>query len=174
MTRGIWGDLERYLDTYWRRFSGVWVHGDWASVNEEGFWFLHGRSDDTISLAGKRLGLAEVESVLADHPAVAGPPPSASRTRSRARRCGASSCRPPPRSRGTRSRQSSRIWRPIISARRSARAGWCSSTSCRGRARRRSCGAIRAAVAGEDAGHLSSLENPRALEAIRAAVRSVD
>jgi acetyl-CoA synthetase len=71
MTRGVWGDPERYLDTYWRRWPGVWVHGDWASVDEDGFWFLHGRSDDTLSVAGKRLGPAEVESALASHPAVA-------------------------------------------------------------------------------------------------------
>ena len=71
MTRGVWGDDERYLETYWRRFPGVWVHGDWASVDEDGFWFLHGRSDDTLSVAGKRLGPAEVESALASHPSVA-------------------------------------------------------------------------------------------------------
>jgi acetyl-CoA synthetase len=70
MTRGVWGDPERYLDTYWRRWPGVWVHGDWASRDEDGFWFLHGRSDDTLNVAGKRLGPAEVESVLASHPAV--------------------------------------------------------------------------------------------------------
>ncbi len=70
MTRGIWGDDERYLDIYWRRFPGVWVHGDWASIDEDGFWFLHGRSDDTLNIAGKRLGPAEVESALASHPAV--------------------------------------------------------------------------------------------------------
>lgn len=71
MTRGIWGDDERYLDAYWRRWPDVWVHGDWASVDEDGFWFLHGRSDDTLSVAGKRLGPAEVESALASDPAVA-------------------------------------------------------------------------------------------------------
>jgi acetyl-CoA synthetase len=71
MTRGIWGDPERYLDTYWSRFPGVWLHGDWATRDEDGFWFLHGRSDDTLSVAGKRLGPAEVESALASHPAVA-------------------------------------------------------------------------------------------------------
>jgi acetyl-CoA synthetase len=71
MTRGVWGDDERYLDTYWRRWPGVWVHGDWASIDEDGFWFLHGRSDDTLSVAGKRLGPAEVESALASHPDVA-------------------------------------------------------------------------------------------------------
>ena len=71
MTRGIWKDPERYLDTYWRRWPDVWVHGDWASVDEDGFWYLHGRSDDTMNVAGKRLGPAEVESALAGHPAVA-------------------------------------------------------------------------------------------------------
>ena len=71
MTRGIWGDEERYLETYWSRWPGVWVHGDWASIDEDGYWFLHGRSDDTLNVAGKRLGPAEVESVLASHPAVA-------------------------------------------------------------------------------------------------------
>jgi acetyl-CoA synthetase len=71
MTRGVWGDPERYLDAYWRRFPGVWVHGDWATIDEDGFWFLHGRSDDTMNVAGKRLGPAEVESALIEHPAVA-------------------------------------------------------------------------------------------------------
>ena len=71
MTRGIWGDDERYLETYWRRFPGVWTHGDWASVDEDGYWFLHGRSDDTLNIAGKRIGPAELESAALDHPSVA-------------------------------------------------------------------------------------------------------
>jgi acetyl-CoA synthetase len=71
MTRGFWGDPERYLDTYWRRLPGVWVHGDWALVDEDGFWFLHGRSDDTLNIAGKRLGPAELESAVIAHPLVA-------------------------------------------------------------------------------------------------------
>jgi acetyl-CoA synthetase len=71
MTRGIWGDDERYLETYWRRFPGVWTHGDWASVDEDGYWFLHGRSDDTLNIAGKRIGPAELESAAVSHPAVA-------------------------------------------------------------------------------------------------------
>jgi acetyl-CoA synthetase len=70
MTRGFWRDPERYLDTYWRRLPGVWVHGDWASVDEDGFWFLHGRSDDTLNIAGKRIGPAELESAAVAHPAV--------------------------------------------------------------------------------------------------------
>jgi len=71
MTRGIWGDPDRYLETYWSRWPDVWVHGDWASRDADGFWYLHGRSDDTLKVAGKRLGPAEVESILVSHPAVA-------------------------------------------------------------------------------------------------------
>jgi acetyl-CoA synthetase len=71
MTRGIWGDDERYLETYWRRFPGVWTHGDWASVDDDGYWFLHGRSDDTLNIAGKRIGPAELESAAVAHHAVA-------------------------------------------------------------------------------------------------------
>jgi len=71
MTRGLWGDPERYVETYWSRFPGVWTHGDWASVDEDGYWFLHGRSDDTLNIAGKRIGPAELESAAVSHPAVA-------------------------------------------------------------------------------------------------------
>ena len=67
MTRGIWGDPERYIQTYWSRWPDVWMHGDWASIDAEGQWFLHGRSDDTLNVAGKRVGPAEVESVLVSH-----------------------------------------------------------------------------------------------------------
>jgi len=70
MTAGFWRDSERYLETYWSRWPGVWVHGDWAYVDRDGFWFIHGRSDDTLKIAGKRVGPAEVESVLVGHPAV--------------------------------------------------------------------------------------------------------
>jgi acetyl-CoA synthetase len=70
MTRGFWRDPERYLETYWRRLPGVWVHGDWASVDEDGYWFLHGRSDDTLNVAGKRVGPAELESAVVAHPSV--------------------------------------------------------------------------------------------------------
>jgi acetyl-CoA synthetase len=70
MTRGIWGDPDRYMETYWSTYEGVWRHGDWAKVDEDGQWFRFGRSDDTINVAGKRLGPAEVESVLVSHPAV--------------------------------------------------------------------------------------------------------
>jgi acetyl-CoA synthetase len=70
MTRGIWRDTERYLETYWRRFPGIWTHGDWASIDEDGYWYLHGRSDDTLNIAGKRIGPAEIESAAVNHPSV--------------------------------------------------------------------------------------------------------
>jgi acetyl-CoA synthetase len=70
MTRSLYRDDARYLETYFGRWPNVWVHGDWASIDEDGNWFLHGRSDDTIKIAGKRLGPAEVESALVSHPSV--------------------------------------------------------------------------------------------------------
>jgi acetyl-CoA synthetase len=71
MTRGFWGDDEgRYEATYWSRFPGTWIHGDWASIDADGFWYIHGRSDDTLKIAGKRVGPAEVESAAVSHPAV--------------------------------------------------------------------------------------------------------
>jgi acetyl-CoA synthetase len=71
MARGFWGEKQRYLETYWSRFPGVWVHGDWAMRDADGHWFILGRSDDTLKVAGKRVGPAEVESLLVAHPAVA-------------------------------------------------------------------------------------------------------
>jgi acetyl-CoA synthetase len=70
MTRGFWKDPERYLETYWSRIPDVWVHGDFAAIDEDGLWYILGRSDDTIKVAGKRIGPAEVESVISSHPAV--------------------------------------------------------------------------------------------------------
>jgi acetyl-CoA synthetase len=71
MTRGFWQDPERYVETYWSRWPNVWYHGDWARIDDDGSWFILGRSDDTIKLAGKRVGPAEVESAAVAHPAVA-------------------------------------------------------------------------------------------------------
>ena len=70
MARGFWQERERYLDTYWRRFPGIWVHGDFAMRDKDGHWFILGRSDDTLKVAGKRVGPAEVESLLVAHPLV--------------------------------------------------------------------------------------------------------
>lgn len=70
MTRGFWKDPQRYIDAYWARWPNVWVHGDFAAVDADELWYILGRSDDTIKIAGKRLGPAEVESILMRHPAV--------------------------------------------------------------------------------------------------------
>lgn len=70
MTRGVWKDDQRYLEAYWSRFPGLWHHGDFAMVDGEGQWFILGRSDDVMNVAGKRLAPAEVEAALSTHPAV--------------------------------------------------------------------------------------------------------
>src|SRR5579875_469963 len=70
MTHGFWRDRERYLETYWSRWPHLWVHGDWALIDDDGYWYLLGRSDDTLKVAGKRVGPAEVESAAVAHPAV--------------------------------------------------------------------------------------------------------
>jgi acetyl-CoA synthetase len=70
MTQGFWKDPDRYLRTYWERVPGTWVHGDWALRDPDGFWYILGRSDDTLKVAGKRVGPAEVESAALSHPAV--------------------------------------------------------------------------------------------------------
>jgi acetyl-CoA synthetase len=70
MTNGFWNDRERYLDSYWSRFENVWVHGDWAVQDSENHWFLFGRSDDVIKIAGKRVGPTEIEAAASQHPAV--------------------------------------------------------------------------------------------------------
>jgi len=70
MTRGFWKDPDRYIQTYWSRWPDVWVHGDWVRIDGDGFWYIQGRSDDTIKVAGKRVGPAEIESVLVSHHAV--------------------------------------------------------------------------------------------------------
>lgn len=69
-TRGFWQNPERYEQTYWARWPDIWVHGDWASIDADGYWFLHGRSDDTLNIAGKRIGPAEFESAAVEHPLV--------------------------------------------------------------------------------------------------------
>jgi acetyl-CoA synthetase len=70
MTRGFWKDPDRYVETYWSRWPDIWVHGDFAAIDSDGLWYILGRSDDTIKIAGKRLGPAEAESILVEHPLV--------------------------------------------------------------------------------------------------------
>ncbi len=64
LTRGLWQDRERYLDSYWSRLPDLWVHGDFASRDADGMWYVHGRSDDTLKIAGKRTGPSEIEALL--------------------------------------------------------------------------------------------------------------
>jgi acetyl-CoA synthetase len=64
LTRGLWHDRERYLQSYWSRLTNVWVHGDFASRDADGMWYVHGRSDDTLKIAGKRTGPSEIEALL--------------------------------------------------------------------------------------------------------------
>ena len=70
MTRGLWKNREKYLETYWSKFPGVWNHGDWAMVDASGDWFLFGRADDTLKIAGRRVGPGEIEAALIEHDAV--------------------------------------------------------------------------------------------------------
>ena len=70
MTKSLWSGDERYLEEYWSRFDDMWDHGDWAQKDEDGFWFLHGRSDDVLNVAGRKVGPAEVEGALIEHDAV--------------------------------------------------------------------------------------------------------
>lgn len=67
MARGFWQEPQRYIETYWSRFDKIWVHGDWAMQDEDGHFYILGRSDDTLKVAGKRVGPAEVESLLVAH-----------------------------------------------------------------------------------------------------------
>jgi acetyl-CoA synthetase len=169
MTRGLRGDRERYLDAYWRRFPGVWCHGDWASVDEDGFWFLHGRSDDTMNVAGKRLGPAEVESVLTLHPnvaesAVVGVPDE---VKGEAVWCFVVPKGEPPDD--LPAELSSLVADHLGKAFRPTRVLVVSELP-RTRSAKILRRAIRATVTGDEPGDLSSLENPSALEAIRAAL----
>ncbi|WP_459987922.1 AMP-binding enzyme, partial [Natrinema sp. JCM 9743] len=70
MTKSLWSGDERYLEEYWSTFDDLWDHGDWAQTDDDGFWFLHGRADDALNVAGRKVGPAEVEGALIDHEAV--------------------------------------------------------------------------------------------------------
>jgi acetyl-CoA synthetase len=70
MTKSLWSGDERYIEEYWSTFEDMWDHGDWAQEDEDGFWYLHGRADDALNVAGRKVGPAEVEGALIDHPKV--------------------------------------------------------------------------------------------------------
>jgi acetyl-CoA synthetase len=167
MTRGIWKDPERYLDTYWRRWPDVWMHGDWASVDHDGFWFLHGRSDDTMNVAGKRVGPAEVESALAHHAAVVesaavGIPDE---VKGEAIWCFVVAKPGLDRDEGLAAELKAVVAERLGKAFRPSRVVFVEELP-RTRSAKIMRRALRAVVLGQDPGDLSGLENPRALEAI--------
>jgi acetyl-CoA synthetase len=172
MARGFWKDPERYLETYWSRWPDVWVHGDWARVDSDGHWHLLGRSDDTLKVAGKRVGPAEVESVLVGHPdiaeaAVIGEPDEVKGTRL----VGvcvpvAAPLDPDGLATELRERVAAALGKPL----RPGRIVFVRSLpkTRNGKVMRR---VVRAAWLGEDPGDLSALEDPGAVEALREARR---
>ncbi len=169
-TRGLHRARERYLETYWSRFEGIWFHGDFASVDRDGYWFLHGRSDDTIKIAGKRVGPGEVESVLTGHRAVREAAAVGVPDETKGEVLWAFVLLQP----GTEwtpaleaelvHRIESELGKPFRPA--AVRAVDELPKTRNAKILRR---AIRSAITGAEAGDLSSLENPRAVEAIRAA-----
>jgi len=70
MTRGFYEENERYIETYWSKYKDVWYHGDLAYIDEDGFFYILGRADDTLKIAGKRVGPAEIETIIVEHPKV--------------------------------------------------------------------------------------------------------
>jgi acetyl-CoA synthetase len=169
MTRGVYRDPERYLESYWSMFPGVWRHGDWARADDDGEWYLLGRSDEALNVAGKRVGPAEVESELLSHPAVAeaatiGVPDS---TKGEAIWCFWTPVDPegPDVSAELADLVTDRLGRPFKPG-RVLRVGSLPRTRSAKILRR----AVRAVVIGEDPGDLSGAENPEALDVLRDAL----
>jgi len=168
MTRGFWRDPERFIETYWSRIPGVWVHGDWASVDEDGAWFLHGRSDDTMNIAGKRIGPAELESAAVGHPAVReaaaiGVPHAVK---------GETAwifCCLLPDAQATEQEVADHVARELGKAFKPDRIFFVEALP-KTRSAKIVRRAVRAKALGSDPGDLSSLENPESLDAIEAAV----
>ena len=170
MTRGFWQDDERYLETYWKRFPGVWVHGDWASVDEDGCWYLHGRSDDTLNIAGKRIGPAELESAAVVRPCGARGGRSRRPTRRQGRGRVALLCRrPSPRSDRLADEIADAVGGALGKAFRPERVVFVPSLP-KTRSAKIVRRAVRAAALGTDPGDLSAVENPDALAQIARAI----
>ncbi|MFQ5830489.1 MAG: acetate--CoA ligase [Candidatus Methylomirabilia bacterium] len=170
MTRGFWQDPTRYEQTYWSRWPGVWVHGDWAVIDADGFWFLHGRSDDTLKIAGKRVGPAEVESVLVGHPAVAeaGTIGVPHEVKGEAVICFVMVKPGQSPSQSLRAELTELVTRQMGKALRPERVLFVRDLP-RTRSAKIMRRVIRAAHLGRDPGDLSSLENPEAVQAITSA-----
>ena len=168
MTNGFWRDRERYLETYWSRWPGVWAHGDWALIADDGSWYIHGRSDDTLKIAGKRIGPAEVESAAVTHPAVAeaaaiGVPDE---IKGESVVVFAVPTREPAASAGTTVAVADTVAAQLGKPLRPAAVHFVTELP-RTRSNKIMRRVIRATYLAEDPGDVSSLENPSALEAIR-------
>jgi acetyl-CoA synthetase len=170
MTRGLWSDPdgERFLDAYWRRFAGVWTHGDWASIDDDGYWFLHGRSDDTLNIAGKRIGPAELESaaigsgIVAEAAAIGIPHDVKGEV-------AWIFCVAKPGAAADEARVATAVTDVLGKAFKPDRILWVSALP-KTRSAKIVRRAVRARALGEDPGDLSSLENPESLEEIAASV----
>ena len=174
MTRGVWKDDQRYLDAYWSRFPGMWTHGDFAMVDDDGQWFILGRSDDVMNVAGKRLAPAEVEAALSTHPAVSEaaavgvPDPVKGET------VWAFWVARPDTDRDDadvaaelKARVSAELGKPFAPSKI-----WRVDALPKTRSAKILRRAIRAAALGTDPGDLSGAENPDAIDAIRDAVKT--
>ena len=168
MTRGVWGDNARYLETYWSRFPGVWTHGDWASVDADGYWFLHGRSDDTLNIAGKRIGPAELESaaigsgIVAEAAAIGVPHAVKGEV-------AWIFCIVKPGEERQDERVADAVTAVLGKAFKPDRIVWVDALP-KTRSAKIVRRAVRARVLGKDPGDLSSLENPESLDAIGEAI----
>ncbi len=174
IARGFWQEPERYLETYWSRFENIWVHGDWAMQDADGHWYILGRSDDTLKVAGKRVGPAEVESLLVAHPLVAeaaviGVPDEMKGTAMVAF-CilvgGHSDFQPAALESELKQLVVKDMGKPLALSKISFVSALPKTRNAKVMRR-----VIRSAYLGEDAGDLSALENPNAVEEIRNANR---
>jgi acetyl-CoA synthetase len=168
MTRGIWRDEDgsRFHDTYWARFPGIWTHGDWASVDGDGYWFLHGRSDDTLNIAGKRIGPAELESAaigsgLVAEAAAIGVPHEVKGE------VAWIFCVAQPGAEPDSARVATAVTDVLGKAFKPDRILWVGALP-KTRSAKIVRRAVRACALGEDPGDLSSLENPESLEELQA------
>ncbi|MBN9739276.1 MULTISPECIES: AMP-binding protein [unclassified Pseudonocardia] len=171
MTRGVWGDRDRYLEAYWSTFPGMWRHGDHAVIDADGQWFLRGRSDDVMNVAGKRLAPAEVEAVLITHPAVVEaavvgvPDPKKGEAVWAFWVPRGDAADDPDVAEQLRSRVAEDLGKPFAPSLLCAVAQLPKTRSAKVMRR-----AVRAAALGTDPGDLSGAENPEALDVVRAAV----
>ena len=166
MARGFWEERERYLETYWSRFENIWVHGDFAMKDADGYWFILGRSDDTLKVAGKRVGPAEVESILVAHPlvteaAVIGIPDEIKGTKMIAF-CVLTNEETADLEKELKNTVAKDMGKPLAPSRIHFVAAIPKTRNAKVMRR-----VIRAAYLGEDAGDLSALENPQTVEEIR-------